>query len=60
MITGMRFYKITFEDGNTIRTGFNGNFHEADMYYRNQVFNFGDTDECPHDKLVKAVKVEEL
>jgi hypothetical protein len=55
----MKSYKITFEDGNIITTGMNASLDEAKAYYLGQPFQFGDTEECPKDKLVKAVKVEE-
>lgn len=50
--------KVTFEDGNTLTTNINGTLETATEYYVGQEFNFGDTEECPEDKLVKAVKVE--
>jgi hypothetical protein len=53
----MRSYKVTFEDGNSLVTGFNGSFHEVENYYINQTFNVGHGEE---DLMVKAVKVEEL
>ncbi|MFA5071173.1 MAG: hypothetical protein WC511_02270 [Candidatus Pacearchaeota archaeon] len=52
--------KCTYEDGNTITTGFNGTLEEAKKYFEGQSFNFGDTDEHPQDKMVKCVKVEEI
>ena len=52
--------KVTFSDGNTIHTRINGTDAEIRRYYlgQGQVFNFGDTDAHPKDKLVTAVKVE--
>lgn len=52
--------KVTFEDGNTIVTDINATLEEATEYYVGQSFQFGDTEACPHDKLVKAVSVELL
>jgi hypothetical protein len=54
----MKTYKITFSDGNTITTGFNGTSAEAKEYYTKNSFQFGDTDERPYDVLLKGVKVE--
>ena len=56
----MNAFKVTFEDGNTLTTSMNATLEEAQKYYIGTPFQFGDTDECPHDKLVKAVKVEQL
>ena len=53
----MNTFKITYEDGNTITTGFNGTLEDAKKYYEGRVFNVG-ADE--HDKMVKAIKVEQL
>ena len=50
----MRFYKITFEDGNVVRTGFNGNLAQAKSYYLGQAF------ELTEGKSVKAIEVEEI
>lgn len=52
--------RVTFEDGNTIDTGINATLDEARAYYIGQKFQFGDTDECPRDKLVKAIAVDLL
>lgn len=56
----MNAYKITFADGNIIRTSMNATLEEAERYYISQYFQFGDTDECPTDKLIKAVSVEAI
>ena len=56
----MNSYKVTFEDGNTIVTSMNATLEQAKTYYLGKYFNFGDTDECPKDKMLKAVKVETL
>lgn len=50
--------KVTFEDGNTLITGFNGTLKDATKYYVGQTFQFGDTDAQPNDHMVMAVKVE--
>lgn len=56
----MRAIRVTFEDGNTIVTDINGTDDEIRQYYIGKSFQFGDTHECPEDKLVKATKVEFL
>lgn len=56
----MNAYRITFKDGNTIETEMNATLAEAIAYYIGQSFQFGDTNECPSDNLVEAVKVEAL
>lgn len=56
----MKIIKVYFEDGNTLTTKINGTKKEIEKYYIGQAFQFGDTEECPKDKLVKAVKVEFL
>lgn len=50
-------FRVTFEDGNTINTGFNGTLEEAEAYYLGKYFNpnLGEA-----DRMVKAVKVEQL
>lgn len=50
--------KVTFEDGNTIETNINGTIEEVRAYYIGQAFQFGDTEEHPRDRLVKAIAVE--
>ena len=57
---GLNTFKITFEDGNTITTDFNGSLEDAEAYYLNNYFNFGDTDEHPTDNLQKGVSVEQV
>jgi hypothetical protein len=52
--------EVTYEDGNTNRTWFNGTLEEAKDYYIGQEFQFGDTDWHPKDKLVKAVDVKKI
>lgn len=58
--TAMNSFKVTFEDGNSLTTGFNGTLQDAESYYLNNDFQFGDTDEHPADKLVRGVKVEQV
>jgi hypothetical protein len=56
----MKYFKVTFADGNSITTGMNATLAEAEEYYVGTRFNFGDTFEHPKDKMVEALKVEEL
>jgi len=56
----MNAYRILFADGNEIITDMNATLPEAQAYYLGQAFNFGDTDECPKDRMVKAIFVEQL
>ncbi len=56
----MNYFKVTFTDGNTLQTGMNATLNEAKAYYVGQSFQFGDTDECPKDNLVKAISVEQI
>lgn len=53
----MNTFKVTYEDGNTMVTGFNGTLEDAKKYYEGKVFNVGDG---PNDNMVKAVTVEEV
>lgn len=53
----MNSYLVTFADGNTIHTSMNATLSEASAYYLGKAFQFGDTEECPHDKMVEAVSV---
>ena len=55
-----KFYKVIFEDGNYLISGFNGTLEDAVKYYVGIAFQFGDTEECPNDKMIKAVRVEEV
>jgi len=52
----MKIYKITYEDGDVVFSGFNGDYTAAREYWLGSVFNIG----WPHDKLLKVVKVEEV
>lgn len=54
----MRHITVHFEDGNTVSTNINGTDQEIEKYYVGKSFDFGDTEECPRSKLVKAVRVE--
>lgn len=56
----MKTAKVYFEDGNTLITSINGTKSEIEAYYIGKAFQFGDTEEKPHDHMVKAVKVEFL
>jgi hypothetical protein len=52
--------KVTYADGNSLSTNINGTIEEARAYYIGQWFNFGDTEEHPADRMVKAVAVDEV
>ena len=56
----MNDFKITFENGDTLVTSMNATLEEAAAYYIGNAhgFQFGDTEACPGDKLVRAVNVE--
>ena len=54
----MNTFKVIFEDGNSLVTEMNATIEEAKRYYIGQYFNFGDTDEHPQDKMIKAIAVE--
>lgn len=56
----MRPIRVHFEDGNTIETCINGTPPDILNHYIGKPFQFGDTEECPRDKMVKAVRVEFL
>ncbi len=56
----MKAYKVTFEDGNNFISEMNATLKEARAYYVGKYFQFGDTEEHPKDKMVKAVSVEEI
>lgn len=51
----MKYYKITFDNGQIIKTGFNGTLKRANFYYLNNLFELDE--EKP---MAKAVKVEEI
>lgn len=48
--------KVTFEDGDSLVTDINTDLAGAKKYYEGNIFNLG----CVEDRMVKAVKVEEL
>jgi len=54
----MRDITVIFEDGNTIATSINGSEETIREYYIGNRFQFGDTEEHPTDKMIKAVSVE--
>jgi len=56
----MKAYTVTFSDGNTLVTSMNATLEEATAYYTRNCFNFGDTEECMKDRMVKGIKVEAL
>lgn len=56
----MKCVRVTFVDGNVIETNINGTDPEILNYYLGQSFQFGDTEECPHDKLVAVASVQFL
>lgn len=52
----MRVFLVTFDDGDSLATGFNGTEEEAQRYYVGHKFNLGDGSEG--DRVVTATKVE--
>ena len=52
----MKSYRITFSDGNTFVTGFNGTLTDAVAYYVGQVFWF----ENGGEHATRGVSVEEV
>lgn len=56
----MSNFKVTFEDGNHLVTGMNATLEEAQAYYVGKYFNFGDRDWGDPDRMVRAVKVEQI
>jgi len=56
----MRSIRVTFTDGNVIKTQINGTDEEIRQYYVGQLFNFGDTEAKPGDDLVYGKSVEFL
>lgn len=53
----MRSIKVIFSNGNSLVTDINGTDDQIRAHYIGRVFNFGDTDTCPSDVLVKAIEV---
>lgn len=47
--------KCTYDDGDTITTGFNGDFKEAAEYFLGNVFNIGSV----KDRFQKCINIEE-
>lgn len=56
----MRYIRATFSDGTEIITAINGTDQEIRDYYCGQYFQFGDTDDCPGDKLLECTQLEFL
>ena len=54
----MRDITVTFENGDTISTSINGSEETIREYYIGNRFQFGDTEENPADKMIKAVSVD--
>lgn len=54
----MNTFKITFSDGDTITTGFNGSLLDAEKYYVGQWLNLGGVIDPTEDSMVKGIKVE--
>ena len=54
----MRSITVNMEDGNKIHTSINGTNEDINKHYIGQSFDFGDTEEHPASKMVKAVSVE--
>lgn len=52
----MKTFKITFANGNSFNTGFNGNINEARAYYLGNYFNLGSVE----DDMQKCVAVEQI
>jgi len=52
--------QVTFADGYSLITNMNGTIEEARAYYLGQEFQFGDTEEHPRDRMVRAVAVEQV
>lgn len=54
----MRSITVNFEDGNKIHTSINGTNESIEAHYIGNSFDFGDTEEHPQSKMVKAVSVD--
>ena len=55
----MNAYKITFANGDNIKTGFNGDLSEATRYYIGRWFNLSSgADGEPEDNMQKGIKIE--
>jgi hypothetical protein len=55
-----RTVEVTFADGSTLCTEINGTVDSISNYYLGKYFNFGDTEEHPSDKMIKATQVKFL
>lgn len=53
----MKTFKVFFNDGNSLTTGFNGNLQQAESYYLDNLFNLGDGEK---DHMVKAIRIQEV
>lgn len=53
----MNTFKIGFDNGDSLTTGFNGTIKDAENYYIGTYFNLGNAD---RDIMTKGVKVEEV
>lgn len=51
----MSYFKITFENGDSLITGFNGSLKDANHYYLGECFELDE-----NQPMVQAVKVERL
>lgn len=58
----MRFIKVTFDDGRSLKTSINGTDQEIRNYYMGpgQWFNLGKLDDPTEDSMHRAVAVEFL
>lgn len=52
----MLYFRIGFENGDSLETGFNGTLEEAKAYYLGHVFNLGAVD----DDMQRCNSVEQL
>ena len=52
----MLYFRIGFENGDSLETGFNGTLEEAKAYYLGRVFNLGAVD----DDMQRCNSVEQL
>jgi len=53
----MKTYKCTYQNGDTIVSGFNGNLKDAEEYFLNKWFNIGIGE---YDNMQKCIKVEQI
>lgn len=52
----MKTFQVTFNDGDSLVTGFNGTLEDAKAYYVGNWFNLGSVE----DRMVKGLTVEEV